>query len=923
MTPSTCFSVAKVIDKLIAEVVAIKQKEPLAEISILAPNALLCQSINHTLLQRDIPIINLFIETTQQHFFRKTEIAVMAQGGMLDRSEVVKIFHELLQKYNFDYFKEGIKEFSSYPWLFADTIQKLRLNLTKEELILALPQLEQGAKKGDDILSLLECYLAEKGVKLDYADMVELYSRDEKDFILSFPETLSLLSKHESKALNSALKPVREIQWDSITSPKVEVSRLATLSKTHEVREVLRRIICKNLVLDKTVVILPDDYLAYFIAEAKELNLPVKSNQGQAKTLKEGLLLMALIDIIISNYGYNELKECFYLQHRHWWIKKLSQCGVAAGREPLESKLKELEGCDKILEFLEQLNELEELQANPAKLVAEILTKPIMGKDYQNLAIIKSVCEEVSRTTEDNNLKHWRLLLQRRLDEVRFPLLSDPKGVGKLLLTSELNPGAFDHVFCLGMTESKFPRKFREGPLLLDAELEQLNQVANGNLQTAEFKNRMETERLERLIGIANVSWTVSYPKIDLMKGSSEFASPYLDLQKSLLPEDLPLPRLPEKPESCLSEHEWLLQHLEYNREDFVEYWKKQGSSVKNHLLYEEGLWDKDSPELIGDIFAVKPKLTRDTFSPSQLDKLIACPFKWLVEKIYRIKPLDAPETAHSMSALTQGNIIHAILEEYLNKLIKDKTVDNPEEWLYCLLDEKLKEQYNTLGPNAKFYLARDLRSMQKSLDSFLEYQKNLGTDRQPVCSELSFGNSYRECSIYPDPVVLNLDGIELKLSGSIDRVDRRDDTAWIIDYKNSTNKKYKTKELTNLSALQPLLYCVALGNLAEGKGIKKFSAGFLPLKLGNEEYTAEYNDEAKEYLKEVISYIHSLFEVGWFPINTGDDESTPCRYCDYSNVCGGLKVFIAKRQWQKAPTKRPELKSVIASFEKLKEGDL
>ena len=145
----------------------------------------------------------------------------------------------------------------------------------------------------------------------------------------------------------------------------------------------------------------------------------------------------------------------------------------------------------------------------------------------------------------------------------------------------------------------------------------------------------------------------------------------------------------------------------------------------------------------------------------------------------------------------------------------------------------------------------------------------------------------------------------------------------FIVDYKNSSGKKYRIDDLLHLRSLQPALYCAALENMDEGENLNQIFAGFLPLKLGSQEYMGEYDDKAKEYLSGVISHVFKLFELGWFPINTdaiaGGD---PCAYCDYTAICGQHKNLIAKRLWEKAPLAHPELGAITERLAKFKMED-
>jgi CRISPR/Cas system-associated exonuclease Cas4 (RecB family) len=917
-------SVRQTISNLLDCIADIKKEDLSAEVSILAPNIQMCQSINRELLACGISYINIFIETPQQHFVRKSEIYIMQQGGMLDRSDIAAMLASLLhrQKGSFSYFK-SVEEFSSYSQIFADTILNLRLNIKTEDMPSALKKL---GIKGKELLMIFEGYMSEKGAQSDYADIVNFYQNNITESIVAFPDTITTLSKHELEALSSA----HEIEWSGNSTTGAEIQLIKPLSMTHEIREILRDIIENRLPLDKTVVIIPNDYLTHFISEADEVGVPVKSDTGKSVVPKEGLILLAIFDVITSNYNFNELKKLFYLQGKYHCVKQLSRCGIAEGRAALQSALEKCKAesktsnerrvkvCDAVLEDLQKISLLEKLKETPVDLTEKVFEIFNFGNNSQIQVILKRIAAEIGKSVLNQDLVAWSALFRRNLEAVRIPLQKNNHKKGSLLLTSELMPGVFDYLFCPGMTERQFPKKHKEGPILLDSDIATLNAATGGNLQDAALKNKRESGKLAYLLGSAVKRWTASIPAMDLLTGKEESITPYLleliDKKRELIA----INRLPEMFEKSITEHEYMLINLKLNPEEVVYYWQNKDSGAKKHIELNKRLWDKNSPGLIGDISSSKNKLNYDTFSPSQFAKLISCPFHWLLEKVYKVKPLDIPEDAKNISPMTTGTILHSILEEYINSKLagKIKNSNDRAKLLNSQLDEKISELAKTLGSNALFFLKQHRAMLEKCLVNFIKYEDALPPEREPICPELTFGQAYRSCT-YDDPVSIDIDGVKFKLNGSIDRFDKDSETGYIIDYKTSSNKKYKIETLCSLSAMQPLLYSAALENMKEGTEVDKIKAGFIALKAGSKEYIAEYNEEAKEYLSEVISHIFELFSSGWFPINTepiaGDE---PCRYCDFTAICGQHKNMIADKHWKKASSLNPALQPIVEAFE-------
>ena len=163
---------------------------------------------------------------------------------------------------------------------------------------------------------------------------------------------------------------------------------------------------------------------------------------------------------------------------------------------------------------------------------------------------------------------------------------------------------------------------------------------------------------------------------------------------------------------------------------------------------------------------------------------------------------------------------------------------------------------------------------------------------------------------------------VNLKIGGTIDRIDLKGDTVNIIDYKTGRSSKEKDVTLERIfnfeakssgNRLQSLLYSVVLDNVLKGdtKPLKesewieklrslapcKVSPSLLYLSKGDnatrEEFAVEVDNAAVEdisvikndYVKRLDAVIAEIFDDT--TCYTATDDDSRCKYCDYKSICG------------------------------------
>lgn len=68
---------------------------------------------------------------------------------------------------------------------------------------------------------------------------------------------------------------------------------------------------------------------------------------------------------------------------------------------------------------------------------------------------------------------------------------------------------------------------------------------------------------------------------------------------------------------------------------------------------------------------SVRAGLTRSVVSPTSVERWATCPFSYFLEKWIGVEKTELPEDVQdwSLSPLTRGSVVHAILEDFFNQL--------------------------------------------------------------------------------------------------------------------------------------------------------------------------------------------------------------------------------------------------------------
>ena len=288
--------------------------------------------------------------------------------------------------------------------------------------------------------------------------------------------------------------------------------------------------------------------------------------------------------------------------------------------------------------------------------------------------------------------------------------------------------------------------------------------------------------------------------------------------------------------------------------------------------------------------------------SASSLKDYIECPLRFYLAHIEEINIQD--EVQESIEGSIFGNIFHYAMENIYKPFegqtvfaesIK-KIIDN-ETFISDILDNAFAECYFKIKDGRKITLEGNMLLTKQVIKRFVEKMLEHDAKYAPfkyVASEIS-------CKLkFP------LNGKNVNIKGRIDRIDEKDGTLRILDYKTGSgslefknlgdifkeNKKNRPKHV-----LQTFLYILLYEENADGKSVipgifyvkdifKEDFSPLLRLKTGkNEEIeVTDFKPFRKEFEQLLSECLSEIFDPE-IPF-TQTTELEFCKYCNFKTLC-------------------------------------
>jgi ATP-dependent helicase/DNAse subunit B len=467
--------------------------------------------------------------------------------------------------------------------------------------------------------------------------------------------------------------------------------------------------------------------------------------------------------------------------------------------------------------------------------------------------------------------------------------------------------------FIVGLDNKRFPGQTREDPILLDTERKNITE----ELSLKSNRTRDHLAHMHQLLSLTKGTMILSYSAFDPVENREVFPSSLLlylyRLKKGKTDADYSelltslgtirgfIPRQSKR----LDEAEWWLDHLllqRKNQEVFSNIFQlyphlEQGaiaSEYKNSARFTE--YD-GRIQMNHSLFDPKKNHSL-VVSSSRLELLGKCPYAYFLKYVLKIETPEEIEYTPGkwLNPAQRGTLLHSVFERFYREL--KNRAEKPqqaihEELLYQIAEECIKEHKEETPPPSELVFESERDEILASCKVFLLTEEEKGVHSTPSFFELSFGRKGEmtiDLNQEVEEVEINLpSGDKFYLRGIIDRVDQvQDGTYQIIDYKTGSTYNYEEREyIKGGRQLQHTLYAIALEKILQEKQIdpsaKVSLSGYSFPSVKGEGQRFLRPQENRELFYEVVENLLDMITHGHFGVT---DDSSDCKYCDFTTIC-------------------------------------
>lgn len=536
-------------------------------------------------------------------------------------------------------------------------------------------------------------------------------------------------------------------------------------------------------------------------------------------------------------------------------------------------------------------------------------------------------------------LDEVRVVLAQRLGRLHCPPARRRWGAVFVATPEQARGLSFEVVLAPGLAERSFPRKLTEDPLLPDAMREHLSPWLRRQ------SDRVGAERLAlRLVaGAASERVMFSYPRLDLEQGRPRVPSFYalevLRAAEGTLPGFVELARraaceggarlgwpAPADPNEAIDCAEFDLAVLDKLLDG-----DPQATVGAAHYLLAEGTneylpralrararrwfpraWTvadglvvgKNEPEVMAALAKHRPAAR--PYSPTALQHYAACPYRFLLQAIFRLEPRPEAQALELLDPLTRGSLTHAIQFELLTRLkaagllpVTAAREGRALAELDRVVAQVAGQWHDELAPAIERVWLDGIDSIRADLREWLRLFTIDAEGWCPERFELAFGLRQRgqaDPASTREPVDIG----GLKLRGAIDLVERGPGGQLrVTDHKTGKARGEKDLIIGGGKILQPVLYSlVAEKVLDQAVGVGRLY--YCTAAGGYQTREVAIDAAAREAVKQFTSTLDDALAQGFLPAAPASGprrNQSECDYCDYLRLCGPYETQRTARK--------------------------
>lgn len=524
-------------------------------------------------------------------------------------------------------------------------------------------------------------------------------------------------------------------------------------------------------------------------------------------------------------------------------------------------------------------------------------------EDFDAVEPFMSSIDTVDETDTDITLTEFREIFRRMLAGIDYQLTTQSGDRVQVLGLLGIHGLTFQHVYMGGLTDKAFPRPRSSSPFWYADFIDTI-------LEAPPYK--------QRIAAFADMIRVMVAPSMTLT-----LSRPTLADDEELLPSLVweYMTALFQKPDIVTDDTEPLCL-----MERSIQAARKQtadcpvsaravvGNAVAGLKRFGIGRWCGDL-ELVSEQakYIIQTHVGPErSFSPTSLEVYIGCPRAFFFERVLGLSEPDEP--LETMSPMDKGSMIHKVLSRfYKERIDRDSGRIRPDEieTSAARIREIAAEEYERLGYSneaaRREYL--DIIGMPEIGDEglavrFARLEADGSQELQPRLLEWSFGRKSGEKPF----VLLDSDGLDIVITGKIDRLDTVGDSSAVIwDYKSGDPPR--PIDISKFRSVQIGIYMLAASHIlnlpVNAGGYYKVKSRTAPdlvtalrregseisavlppkgnKKFWNKEWSEEEFLEHMEQLKSEIGQLVTSMRHGKFGIAESTDK---CECCVFTGLC-------------------------------------
>lgn len=493
----------------------------------------------------------------------------------------------------------------------------------------------------------------------------------------------------------------------------------------------------------------------------------------------------------------------------------------------------------------------------------------------------------------------WEAFLEALEDKLRMASLEAGEGARGVRVRGAMDARgeSFRALIVLGLKEKLFPRQVQEDPLLRDAVRAALRHPAGYWIAAKGAGHEEERLLFYLTVAAARERLICVFPRSD-DGGKAEVPSLYLrelcraaasPLERAQVVPRQPAGKLQELDPALASPREVSLRSaLEGgSAADLREALGEDAAGLRRALERAPALnsWGPPGPldGLVGPPGEYLKALRRHGLSPSALDELAECPFRFFSGRLLGLSEAGQASEKGQFASWVRGQIYHAALERFHRRLEEGGIGEDAA--LKGAIDSVFREfDWQTMGVYPLLWRAAKT-AITERLEAFAAWDllelRRLGMRPRWLEKKLSG----------PMPAELPEALSELQARGVADRIDldEKGKRFRVIDYKTSWKMKGKLSDLVLKGKLHQLPLYAELAGRALGPDWTLEGCQLFVLE-DPEQPTRDY--PAAKWAADRGAFLEALGEsvarvaAGRFPPRPDDGDFGYCGRCDFASLC-------------------------------------